>query len=103
MRLFAVVVQGAGAGLIMPVGQTILLHAAGGGVGLIASQWARHLGVHVIGTVGSDDKIALVKRGTCTFLLKYTAAQAAGLPGLLFAGGDLDAFVAEAIAQTSPR
>jgi len=40
-------------------GQTILWHAAAGGVGLIAGQWAKHLGVTVIGTVGSDDKVAL--------------------------------------------
>ena len=37
-------------------GQTILFHAAAGGVGLIAGQWAKHLGVNVIGTVGSDEK-----------------------------------------------
>jgi NADPH2:quinone reductase len=42
-------------------GQTILWHAAAGGVGLIAGQWAKHLGVTVIGTVGSDEKIALAK------------------------------------------
>jgi NADPH2:quinone reductase len=42
-------------------GQTILFHAAGGGVGLIAGQWAKHLGATVIGTVGSDDKIAVAK------------------------------------------
>jgi NADPH2:quinone reductase len=42
-------------------GQTILFHAAAGGVGLIAGQWARHLGVTAIGTVGSDEKIALAK------------------------------------------
>ncbi len=40
-------------------GQTILFHAAAGGVGLIAGQWAKHLGATVIGTVGSDEKIAL--------------------------------------------
>jgi NADPH2:quinone reductase len=39
-------------------GDTILWHAAAGGVGLIACQWARHLGFNVIGTVGSDDKMA---------------------------------------------
>ncbi len=50
-------------------GQTILLHAAAGGVGLIASQWARHLGVHVIGTVGSDDKIGLAKANGCEWVL----------------------------------
>jgi len=43
-------------------GQTILFHSAAGGVGLIAGQWAKHLGCTVIGTVGSDDKIELAKR-----------------------------------------
>jgi NADPH2:quinone reductase len=42
-------------------GETILFHAAAGGVGLIAGQWAKHLGVTTIGTVGSDDKVALAK------------------------------------------
>jgi NADPH2:quinone reductase len=42
-------------------GQTILFHSAAGGVGLIAGQWAKHLGATVIGTVGSDDKIELAK------------------------------------------
>lgn len=42
-------------------GQTILIHSAAGGVGLIAGQWAKHLGATVIGTVGSDDKIAVAK------------------------------------------
>jgi NADPH:quinone reductase len=43
-------------------GQTILFHSAAGGVGLIAGQWAKHLGCTVIGTVGSDSKIALAKK-----------------------------------------
>ncbi len=42
--------------------ETILLHAAAGGVGLIACQWARALGVKVIGTVGSPEKAALAKQ-----------------------------------------
>ena len=50
-------------------GQTILWHAAAGGVGLIAGQWAKHLGVAVIGTVGSDEKIALAKQNGCTHVL----------------------------------
>lgn len=50
-------------------GQTILLHAAAGGVGLIAAQWAKHLGVTVIGTVGSDDKATLAKENGCTHVL----------------------------------
>ena len=43
-------------------GQTILWHAAAGGVGLIACQWAKHLGATVIGTVGSDEKVATGER-----------------------------------------
>lgn len=50
-------------------GQTILLHAAAGGVGLIAAQWAKHLGVTVIGTVGSEDKVQLAKVNGCTHVL----------------------------------
>jgi len=47
-------------------GETILFHAAAGGVGLIACQWARALGVTMIGTVGSDEKAALAKANGCT-------------------------------------
>ena len=49
--------------------QTILFHSAAGGVGLIAAQWARHLGATVIGTVGSDDKIELAKAHGCDQVL----------------------------------
>jgi NADPH:quinone reductase len=50
-------------------GETIVFHAAAGGVGLIACQWAKHLGAMVIGTVGSDDKVALAKENGCTHVL----------------------------------
>ena len=50
-------------------GQTILWHAAAGGVGLIACQWAKHLGATVIGTVGSDEKVALAKANGCAHVL----------------------------------
>jgi NADPH2:quinone reductase len=49
--------------------QTILWHAAAGGVGLIACQWAHHLGATVIGTVGSDEKVQLAKDNGCTHVL----------------------------------
>ncbi|MFL6690588.1 MAG: quinone oxidoreductase family protein [Alphaproteobacteria bacterium] len=49
--------------------QTIVFHAAAGGVGLIACQLARHLGATVIGTVGSDDKVELAKRHGCAHVL----------------------------------
>lgn len=50
-------------------GQAILFHAAAGGVGQIACQWAKHLGVTVIGTVGSEEKIALAKANGCAHVL----------------------------------
>jgi NADPH2:quinone reductase len=50
-------------------GQTIVFHSAAGGVGLIAGQWAKHLGVTVIGTVGSDDKVALAKENGSAHVL----------------------------------
>ncbi len=50
-------------------GETILWHAAAGGVGLIACQWAKHLGAAVIGTVGSDDKVSLARENGCAHVL----------------------------------
>jgi len=46
-------------------GDTIVVHAAAGGVGQILCQWAKHLGATVIGTVGSDEKVALAKKVGC--------------------------------------
>ena len=53
-------------------GDTIVFHAAAGGVGLIACQWARALGVTMIGTVGSDDKAQLAREHGCTHTIVYT-------------------------------
>jgi NADPH2:quinone reductase len=53
-------------------GETVLWHAAAGGVGLIAMQWLRALGVIVIGTVGSDEKAALAREHGCTHPVVYT-------------------------------
>jgi NADPH2:quinone reductase len=53
-------------------GDTILFHAAAGGVGLIACQWAKHLGVTVIGTVGSDAKAKLARDHGCAHVIDYT-------------------------------
>jgi NADPH2:quinone reductase len=52
-------------------GETILLHAAAGGVGLILSQWAKHLGVTVIGTVGTEEKAALARAHGCAHTILY--------------------------------
>jgi NADPH2:quinone reductase len=56
----------------LEAGDTILFHAAAGGVGLIACQWARALGVTMIGTVGSDDKAALARENGCAHTIVYT-------------------------------
>jgi NADPH2:quinone reductase len=53
-------------------GSTVLWHAAAGGVGLIACQWLAHLGVTVIGTVGSDEKAALARAHGCAHPVVYT-------------------------------
>lgn len=52
-------------------GDTVLLHAAAGGVGLIACQWLNHLGATVIGTVGSAEKAALAKAHGCHHIINY--------------------------------
>ena len=59
--------------LTFPVreGHTVLLHAAAGGVGLIASQWASHLGATVIGTVGSEEKAELARAHGCQHVINY--------------------------------
>jgi NADPH2:quinone reductase len=52
-------------------GDTILIHAAAGGVGLIMCQWAKHLGATVIGTVGSDEKAAIARAHGCDHPIVY--------------------------------
>lgn len=52
-------------------GTVLLFHAAAGGVGLIACQWARHLGATIIGTVGSEEKGKLAAAHGCTHVINY--------------------------------
>ena len=52
-------------------GETVLFHAAAGGVGLIACQWLKHLGATVIGTVGSAEKAEFAKAHGCTHTINY--------------------------------
>ena len=56
----------------LKAGETILVHAAAGGVGLILCQWAKALGATVIGTVGSDEKAELVRTHGCDHPIVYT-------------------------------
>ena len=51
---------------------TILFHAAAGGVGQIFCQWAKSIGCKVIGTVGSDEKISTAKKNGCNFVINYS-------------------------------
>ncbi len=57
---------------VVKAGDTILIHAAAGGVGLIACQWAKALGATVIGTVGSDAKAELARAHGCDHAIVYT-------------------------------
>ena len=52
--------------------ETILFHAAAGGVGQIFTQWAKSLGCKVIGTVGSDEKMSIAKKNGCDFVINYS-------------------------------
>jgi NADPH2:quinone reductase len=56
---------------VVKPGDTILLHAAAGGVGLIMSQWAKALGATVIGTVGSDAKADIARAHGCDHVINY--------------------------------
>jgi NADPH:quinone reductase-like Zn-dependent oxidoreductase len=53
-------------------GDTILVHAAAGGMGLILCQWATALGAHVIGTASTDEKAALAKKNGCKYPIVYS-------------------------------
>ncbi len=53
-------------------GETILFHAAAGGMGLIACQWAKSIGARVIGTAGTDEKVELALANGCEHVINYT-------------------------------
>ena len=55
----------------LQAGDFVLFHAAAGGVGLIACQWARAMGLQLIGTAGSDEKCALAKANGAAFTINY--------------------------------
>ena len=61
----------------LSAGDTVLLHAAAGGVGQLFTQWAEHLGIDVIGTVSSDEKAAVARAHGCTHTIVYTRESVA--------------------------
>lgn len=72
-------------------GDTVLIHAAAGGVGLIAAQWARQLGAKVIGVVGNADKARLAKRNGCHHVIVGGAQDLAGTVRSLTRGEGVNA------------
>jgi NADPH:quinone reductase len=55
----------------LEAGDTVLMHAAAGGVGLIFTQWARELGINVIGTVSTDEKAEIARANGCAHTIAY--------------------------------
>ncbi len=68
-------------------GDTILIHTAASGVGLLLTRWARHLGATVIGTVGSRDKADIAKRHGCDHAILYREVDFVGAVKSLVADG----------------
>jgi NADPH2:quinone reductase len=81
-------------------GETILVHAAAGGVGLLLCQWAHHLGATVIGTVGSDDKAALAKAHGCSHPILYTREDFVARVKAITGGAGVDV-VYDSVGQTT--
>jgi NADPH2:quinone reductase len=81
-------------------GTTVLLHAAAGGVGLIASQWARHLGATVIGTVGTPEKAELARAHGCHHTIVYTREDFAARVKEITGGRGVDV-VYDSVGQTT--
>ena len=71
-------------------GDSILLHAAAGGVGLIVAQWAKLLGLTVIGTVSSDAKAELARAHGCDFTIDYSREDVATRVRALAGGAGVD-------------
>lgn len=92
-------------------GEMILVHAAAGGVGQIACQWAKHLGATVIGTVGREDKVAAAKKAGCKHVIVTTKenlvervkslTRGAGLP-VVYDGVGKDTFM-DSLDCLAPR
>ena len=81
-------------------GDTLLLHAAAGGVGLIVSQWARLLGITVIGTVSTDEKAEVAKAHGCTHTINYSHEDVAARVKELTGGKGVDV-VFDSVGKTT--
>jgi NADPH2:quinone reductase len=81
-------------------GDTLLLHAAAGGVGLIVSQWAQLLGITVIGTVSTDAKAEVAKAHGCTHTINYSREDVAARVKALTGGLGVDV-VFDSVGKTT--
>jgi len=81
-------------------GDTLLLHAAAGGVGLIVSQWAKLLGITVIGTVSTDQKAEVAKAHGCTHTINYSFEDVAARVKELTGGKGVDV-VFDSVGKTT--
>jgi NADPH2:quinone reductase len=79
-------------------GDTVLLHAAAGGVGSLASQWANHLGATVIGVVSTDEKAEMARNQGCAYIVKADSPDIAAEVRAL-TGGDGVAAVYDSIGR----
>ena len=79
-------------------GETVLVHAAAGGMGLILSQWARTLGATVIGTVGSPEKVAVARAHGCHHVINYRQDDFVATT-LALTGGEGVAVVYDAVGK----
>lgn len=82
------------------VGDTLLLHAAAGGVGLIVSQWAKLLGITVIGTVSTDAKAEVAQAHGCTHTINYSHEDVAARVKALTGGQGVDV-VFDSVGKTT--
>ena len=81
-------------------GDTVLIHAAAGGVGSIACQWAKHLGATVIGTVGSSEKAKIARVNGCDHPVLYNEEDFAAKTKEITGGNGVDA-VYDSVGQAT--
>ncbi len=81
-------------------GHTILMHAAAGGVGQILTQWAKHLGATVIGTVGSPAKVEVARQNACDHVIEYSREDVASRVKQITKGKGCDV-VYDAVGQAT--
>lgn len=84
-------------------GHTVLIHAAAGGVGLIAGQWAKHLGARVIGTAGSDEKCALALEHGYDYVINYRSQDFVAAVQELTSGAKCDVVYDSVGKDTFPK